>query len=173
MNTTVLLSLLFISPSVAPPDLCDDGLLNSSGTERVDSRGQNLPVHCQWTGPDAPVWDDEVCCDLDSAGSACTLERSRDGSCQVGSVYYCEHGEPTSTGGFVCYQPYPSMCDAGLCVEAPTSAPPVVAVTPLISCCNAEGVCVWVGYNTTDCEGELSYCHWAMTLLDGTVECFE
>ena len=34
-----------------------------------------------------------------------------------------------SGGGVVCFQPFPSMCDAGLCVEAPSELPPTQAMT--------------------------------------------
>ena len=172
MNISVLLSLFIFTPSGPAPDLCDEGLLGPDGTEVLDNSGRNLPRYCEWSGPDVPAWRDNVCCDIDAAGATCTAPDSRDASCLAGSEYYCEYGEPTATGGFVCYQPYPDMCDGGLCVEAP-DIPLIAAVTPLISCCYSNGVCVWVGYDSTDCEGELSYCHWAMTLLDGTVECLE
>ena len=174
MNISVLLSLfLSTTPTGEAPDLCAEVMRGPDGAEIWDSTGRHLSRYCEWTGPDAPVWDDDVCCEVDDSGATCTSNTSRDGSCSVGSRYSCEYGEQVSTGEVVCYQPLPSMCDAGLCVEAPAVTPPTVALIPFILCCGPNGACVWAGYSAGACEGEILYCFWGMSNEDGTVDCFE
>ena len=174
MNISVLLSLFLSTPTGTIPDLCADAMLGPDGSEIRDATGLHLSRYCEWSGPQAPVWDDHACCDVDAAGATCSAINSRDGSCAEGTRYYCEYGEQTPSGEVVCYQPLPSMCDAGLCVEAPPEVLPTLAlIDPLVSCCDANGDCYYVGFDSGDCQGEILICLWGMTMEDGTVECFE
>ena len=173
MNNTVLLpSLLLFNPN-GSPDLCAEPLLGPDGLGISDSTGRYLSRYCEWSGPDVPVWDDDLCCTASPSTLTCTASGTRDEACRSGARYYCEYGERTPTGEVVCYQPWPSACDAGLCVDPPADGPPIVAVTPLVLCCYSNGECVWAGYSSGECEGEILHCFWGMTNEDGTAECFE
>lgn len=173
MNTAILLSLLLSSPTGDVPDLCAEPWLGPDGAPVHDSTGRYLAQHCEWSGPEVPVWDGLACCELGGTSSSCTAANARDGSCSSGEPYYCEFGELDASGELACYQPWPSACDAGLCLEAPSEGPIIAAVTPLVLCCDSNGTCVWVGYNSGNCQGEILHCFWGMTMEDGTVECFE
>jgi len=61
------------STSASPPNLCEEVYLGKDGGPIHDSTGRTLSRHCEWTGPDAPILDSEVCCELDASGAACSL----------------------------------------------------------------------------------------------------
>ena len=78
MQITILLTTLLnifatpnpcgveLSTTEDPPiDLCtEDVYLDAEGAPLVDADGTTLARYCDWTGEDAPVWADEVCCEL-------------------------------------------------------------------------------------------------------------
>jgi len=178
MKTTMLFlaSLLaFIVPAstdsastAGSPDLCDDVYLDEDGTPIHDSTGMTLSRYCEWTGPDAPRLDLDVCCELDAAGAACSLPDTR-GECSFGDLYWCEYGETSSLGGVVCYQLLPDACEAGYCVAAPTDPP---TGEPFEAMCCTAGGCIHAEVGD-DCDGEFVVCEWGITNADGTVECFD
>ena len=180
MKTTMLFlaSLLaFIVPASpdtastagSPPNLCADVYLDEDGTPIHDSTGMTLSRYCEWTGPDAPRLDSEVCCELDASGAACSLLDAR-GECPLGELYWCGFGEATALGGVVCYQPLPDACEGGYCVAAPADPPPTGQAAEAM-CCTAGG-CVHIDF-LDPCEGEFAICGWGMSNADGTVECFD
>lgn len=138
----------------------------------MDLVGQTLSRYCEWTGPDAPVWDADVCCTIDDDGAACAPTSST-GRCMSGTKQmYCEHGAAVPGGGVVCYQPFPSMCDAGRCV-APPPIMPEAKTSSYVACCTAAGPCHLVEPETgLDCDGQLFSCGYGMSNPDGSVECF-
>ena len=178
MKPTFLLiaTLLAGSTPFESPDLCQESvLLNPATGEPVtDSTGTNLSTSCAWTGPDAPVWDDEACCTIDAAGTACMAPNER-GLCPTGfSPYYCEYGEEFATG-LVCYQSIPSACDYSNCDQSTTDLH-VEFDEPLNgdAVCCILGVCYeWDDLLWEDCEGEFGWCDDGYSNLDGTVECFD
>jgi hypothetical protein len=172
MKLSIILStiLSMFATTTSAPNLCDYVYLDASGDPVTDLVGQTLSRYCKWTGPDAPVWNANVCCTFDANGAVCTKTNSR-GSCSTGKKHYCEHGKAVA-GGVICYQPFPSMCDAGLCVDAPEIIPEAQMVA-LVACCSAGGPCQLVVPETIDdCEGDLLACHYGATNEDGTVECW-
>jgi hypothetical protein len=167
----ILSTLLSTFSTTTVPDLCDYVYLDASGEPITDSVGQTLSRFCKWTGPDAPVWNANVCCTFDADGAACTRTNSR-GSCSTGKRHYCEHGEAVTGGGVVCYQPLPSMCGAGLCVEAPPIIPEAQMSSTYIACC--DGPCHLIDVEAIfDCEGEILACNYGMSNADGSVECWD
>ena len=92
MKLSIILSTLLSTFATGSPDLCDDVFLDASGDPVTDLVGQTLSRFCKWTGPDAPIWDANVCCTFDVDGAACTRTNSR-GGCSTGKRHYCEHGE--------------------------------------------------------------------------------
>jgi hypothetical protein len=87
---------------------------------------------------------------------------------------YCDYGAAVAGGGVVCYQPLPSMCDAGLCIDAPEVIPVAQLAPSYVACCITGGPCHMVDVNTVfDCEGQLLACGYGMSNPDGSVECFD
>lgn len=170
------MELLFVFASVinlfAPaPDLCADVHLGPTGAPYADSTGQTLSRYCEWTGPDAPVWDDDLCCTVNRAGARCTAT-STTGRCQVGLKMYCEFGEVLASGQVACYQPFPDACEAGQCVRAPAVGPR--GQETFLGCCSAGGVCQGVDVSLADgCMGVLFLCDHGFANEDGTVECYD
>ncbi|PRQ03413.1 hypothetical protein ENSA5_16190 [Enhygromyxa salina] len=170
MELTTLLTTLLTTFAIYSPNLCDDVYLNPSGAPITDAVGQTLSRYCQWAGPNVPVWADDICCTIDGDAAECTAT-ARDGSCDVGEPKYCEYGEETALG-FVCYQPFPSMCDRGLCVARPPV--PEAELAALVACCTSGGACQLVVAGTLpNCQGELLACEHGISNEDGTVDCFE
>ncbi|PRP90463.1 hypothetical protein ENSA5_64770 [Enhygromyxa salina] len=169
--------LAFIVPASADtastagssPDLCADVYLGEDGAPVHDSTGGTLSRHCEWTGPDAPRLDGDVCCELDTSGARCSLPNAR-GECEFGDLYWCEYGEANSLGGVVCYQPLPDACEAGYCV-APTDDPTPTGEPIEAMCCGAGGC--FPAKASEHCEGEFLWCRWGISNTDGTVECFD
>ena len=171
MELTILLTTLLNTFATTAPNLCDDVYRDPTGEPYPDWAGQTLSRYCEWTGPDAPVWDADVCCTIDEHGAACSTPDAND-RCREGTRYSCEYGEATATGGVVCYQPLPDMCDQGLCLQAPEDQPPTAEL--LAGCCSPGGACQHVTAETLgDCEGYILVCKWGMVHVDGTLECFE
>ena len=132
--------------------------------------GRTLSRYCEWTGPDAPALEANICCTLDGDTAHCELANLR-GYCRTGVRMWCSHGEVDSaTGRVSCMQVFPDACDAGLCVQAPPEAP---QAWDGVLCCGPGG-CVPVEYGEAgDCDGDFFICEWGMSLPDGTVECLE
>ena len=175
-STIILVALLAPSSAfAASPDLCTkDVHVNEENEPYIDSLGVTLSVHCEWTGPGASVWDDDVCCSFDAAGASCVVPES-DAVCDLGMErYYCEHGDPLPEGGFICYQEFASACDAGLCAdpEGPLIQAPTGSTEGPICCIG--GVCYpWDDKFSSTCDGEYLLCLDGYSKTDGTVECFD
>ena len=168
--TTVLLTIFSTSPAELS-NLCDDVYLDEYGVPISDSKGQTLPRFCEWTGPDVPIWDAPACCIFDAGTAYCSTPNAL-GECDAGDEMYCEYGAEIAGGGLLCYQPFPSACDAGLCIEAPDGLPPIAVASEII-CCSAGGACQWVEPgHANECPGSLWYCPWGMSTTEGTVECY-
>lgn len=159
----------FLTPS---PDLCADVHRDATGAPITDSVGQTLSRYCEWTGPEPPAWDDDVCCTIGRRGARCT-QTEANGGCRVGLRMHCDYGETLVRGEVVCYQPLPDACEAGLCVQAPTAVAGPGQETH-VGCCSAGGVCQWATHDTIDqCSGFLVACFWGASNDDGTVDCYD
>ena len=167
MKTPVLFSIL-ISTFLGPaPDLCEDPLLDPSGAPISDSSGQTLSRYCEWTGPDAPRLDANICCTIEDSTARCELANSR-GYCGAGARLFCEYGAVDDDGVVSCARAYPDACDEGLCVAGPAGEPEPYEVL----CCSPGGVCVGVTLETIDdCVGSFVGCDHGIENTDGTVEC--
>ena len=170
MNPAIIVTTL-LNIFATSPDLCSEVYLDSDGSPLVDSIGQTVARYCEWTGPDAPVLDADVCCEIDGA-AACWLP-DRDGYCSVGSLWHCMYGEVDASQGVVCYQPFASACDHGHCVELPELPPPTQAD---LLCCS-PGTCQEIApaqmWDCDDNGGTLWYCQDGMSNADGSVTCFD
>ena len=169
---TVLFALLSTSPTTHSPELCDLVLTDADGTPYSDSKGQGLPLYCEWTGPDVSVWGADICCDIDAGTAACIPLSSR-GTCRASERFYCEYGERTATGGVICQEPFPSMCDQGLCIDVPELAPVTAAVDGVV-CCTPGGACTSSDPNSLqgNCPGDYLACPYGIQNEDGTIDCF-
>jgi hypothetical protein len=172
MKVSILLISILSNFATTAPNLCDHVYLDASGDPVTDLVGQTLSRYCEWTGPDAPVWDANVCCTIDADGAGCS--RTSKGRCPTGSkLMYCEHGAATPLGGVTCYQPFPSMCAAGFCAEAPDVPPLTGQMVEFIGCCSSGGACQYVQQSEGwECQGELLSCDHGVTNADGSIECF-
>ncbi len=170
MELSVIFTTL-LNIFVTSPNLCEDVYLDSTGSPYTDSTGQTLPRYCEWTGPDAPVWDADVCCSIDRSGAHCSQPDGM-GRCPVGLKMYCEHGALMPGGDVACYQPFPSMCDVGSCIQPPDVPPPGTAVWG--ACCSEGGACQHVSADDTfECpDGQYVVCEDGYLHDDGTVECY-
>jgi hypothetical protein len=169
MQLSIILVTL-LNHFTTSPDLCAEPYLGVTGEPFTDSIGQTLSRYCQWTGPNVPVLDSDVCCVLDEDSAACTLP-NRYGRCSVGVKRYCKYGQ-ASSAGVVCYQPFQDACQAGFCVQMPEVPPPVQAD---LACCNGGG-CVPIATQELDeCEetGTITWCSDGVTNDDGTITCFD
>jgi hypothetical protein len=172
MQLAIILTTTILT---TPPDLCADVYVDANGQPYTDAVGQTWSRFCDQTGPSAPVLDLDVCCTTSGDNARCSLP-DRQGRCSTGSnFYYCQHGEATSTGAVVCYQPLPSICDFGFCgdVLPPGSGPVANAL-----CCWGDGSCteketVADIVNCAENGGYLGWCDDGAQNIDGTVECFD
>jgi len=173
MKLSIILTTILSTFATISPDLCDDVFLDASGDPVTDLIGQTLSRYCEWTGPHAPVWDANVCCNIDDDGAACS-RTDADGRCMTGTkTMYCEYGAALPTGGVTCYQPFPDACDAGLCVEAPVLMPEAQMSLGII-CCSNGGACQYVEHGSMDdCQGQLLSCDYGVSNADGTVDCIQ
>ena len=171
MKIAIILSTLF-STFATVPNLCDDVFVDALGQPLTDSVGQTLSRYCAWTGPDAPVWDADVCCTIDDDGAACSVPQ--DGRCTTGTTrMYCEHGKADALGGVTCYQPLPDACEAGMCVEAP-EFPPVGQMSHMTMCCSPGGVCQYIPFGSAShCQGEILWCAHGYVDMSGLAECWD
>lgn len=172
-HVIAIVALLFSAGSASTsPKLCDEAVvLSPDGSPVQDSQGTTLSLYCQWSGPDVPVWNDEVCCSIDAAGAQCeSSSPTRD--CSTGlAPYFCEYGELIGDE-VVCYQPFPSACDEGWCAGGMDKAPPEDPQEDAICCFN--GNCYpWDDKNILDCEGQYLWCDRGYSKVDGTVECYD
>lgn len=169
----MILAIILTTLAVAP-DLCGDVLTDDDGTPYTDVLGQTLSRYCEWTGPDAPRLDAEVCCDIDGDDAQCDLPDDI-GRCATGSDRYsCEFGEATADG-VTCYQPFPDACDFGFCLEY-VGEPPVEAKGAELLCCTSQGcetITVDVSVACSESGGYLVACSGGATNEDGTVDCLE
>lgn len=172
MKLSIVLTTLLSTFATDAPNLCDEVFLDALGEPVTDDLGQTLSRYCAWTGPDAPIWNADVCCTLDDDGAACSVPRAR--GCPTGTErMYCEHGAANALGGVTCYQPFPDGCEAGMCVAAP-ELPPPVQKADFIMCCSPGGACHYVQSGTSfDCQGQLLGCDYGILNTDGSVECWE
>lgn len=174
MGLSIILTTL-LTTNLSSPDLCADVYVDATGMPYTDAIGQTWSRFCEWTGPSAATLELEVCCAISGDVATCTLPNAH-GRCFSGaSKKYCEFGDVTSTGGVVCYQPFPSVCDFGFCgeVQPPDSGP----VEDLL-CCYGDDFCTEVesGQDLFSCDlngGYSGWCENGTQNVDGTVECFD
>ena len=173
MAITIVLTTL-LNVFAFAPDLCSDAYLNAAGEPYTDSTGMTLSRFCQWAGPDVPVWDNTVCCTFDADGAQCSVPTAT-GACAVGEPRYCEYGQQL-WGEVVCYQSFPSMCEAGYCISEPTEPPPGPLASEL-GCCSAGGACqVILSSQLWECKeggGEWLACNDGTVYIDGTMDCWD
>ena len=169
MKIAIVLSTLLSIFATTVPNLCDDVFVDALGQPLTDDVGQTLSRYCAWTGPDAPVWDADVCCNIDDDDAACSVPLAV--GCPTGTTrMYCEHGKADALGGVTCYQPFPSACELGMCVEAPDQPPPVAA---FLLCCGPGGACQYLPTDQVfDCPGELAWCDYGSMDDNGVVDCW-
>ena len=180
MKRSIILLVALLAPSSVfanSPDLCTKKvILDELGEPHTDSEGVMLSRFCVWTGPGAAVWDGDVCCTFDAGGASCDVPNPDTGECipGVGPVY-CEHGEPVTGGGFVCYQEFPDACEAGYCEsgDPPSMVDAPDGSTEDVICCIGGTCWPWDDKAGWDCEGEFLWCIDGYSNVDGTVECFD
>ena len=169
MQVATLVSVLLLN--FANPDLCADVYLDEIGQPYADSHGRTLPRYCQWTGPDAPVLDSDVCCTIDQDGAHCSLPDDG-GRCSLGFKMYCAHGTVFG-GGVTCMKPFPSACDQGFCQEGFSYDPEGVEQ---IICCTDQGCETIETLSIPDCVdagGQYLWCNNGVSNLDGTTDCLD
>ena len=154
------------------PDLCADVYLDETGAPIEDALGQTLSKYCQWSGPDSPILDSDVCCTIDDDGAHCSLP-DPNGRCSIGYKMWCEYGV-ASGGAVTCQQAFPSVCDNGGCQEiaSPDSGP----VEDVICC--VGGTCfeveTWSDFDLcADLDGYMGFCIHGVQNLDGTIDCLD
>lgn len=172
MKRQIITLFVLLVPSSAfanPPELCTEHVyLNTNGDPLTDSAGVTLSRFCQWTGPGAAIWDDDVCCAIDEYGAACSI--SKEGTCEAGlDLYRCKYGERVASG-IVCYQSFPSTCSLGLCTTG--VKPPDDSQEDAI-CCVWPNCYPWDDENVEECPGNFTWCDAGYSKVDGTVECFD
>ena len=173
MTLSIILTTV-LTTFATSPDLCADVYLDSASEPLTDAIGQTFARFCQWAGPNAPLFNSDVCCIYDAAGAACWLP-DREGQCSAGSKHYCEHATVTSTGGVVCYQSFPSACEFGHCQE------PELSITPgpladTICCENGDCTEIEIASELWDCfdgNGYVTWCEHGIQNVDGSVDCFD
>ena len=173
MKTTIaalLVTLLdHVGASTEAPDLCADVYLNPTGDPIKDADGTTLARFCEWTGPEAPVWDRDVCCEVDDYGAFCSTASSS-GRCSTGMRMHCDYGEVFSDGVVLCYQPFPSAaCDTG-CGDTIQSTE---YIQEDVLCCQNGDCYEWEWENAADCLGDFSGCSAGYLEEDGTVDCYD
>lgn len=173
----LLTSLAPITAAAAPPDLCGERVSTVDGGLYEDANGRDIS---RWCTPhaDPPRWDAPVCCVVgEEADCVPTTPR---GACSLGMKFWCEYGEQLGEG-VACYEPAPSVCAMGLCLELDDPDATVVFDGAIWLCCQdygADAECVhagmteWGEYPESDCGGFLAMCDWGVTNQDGTVDCY-
>ncbi|EDM76666.1 hypothetical protein PPSIR1_38099 [Plesiocystis pacifica SIR-1] len=121
---------------------------------------------CEYTGPNAPVLDADVC--LDPTG---TVRLKGSAGCSHAEIpFHARFGEVYEPLQqlVVAYIPLQSACTVpGLC-EAKEEYSPNTGTAQALCCIN--GVC-WPGID--GCQGTLMWCDDGVCNEDGTVTCFE
>lgn len=173
MKTAIATLLLTLwhhtSTTTFVPDLCADVYLGTDGHPITDAVGKTLARFCEWTGPHAPVWDANVCCEVGEQGVSCSTTTKR-GMCSSGVKMYCEYGEVLADQSVVCYQPFPSTCETSCGGTVQSSD----YIQEDVLCCQ-NGDCYEWDLDVVfleDCLGELSWCSAGYLKLDGTVDCW-
>lgn len=174
MKLSIVLTTLFATFATGTPDLCDDVYRDPTGAPYVDSIGQMLARFCEWTGPDAPIWDADVCCSFAGNSASCSVTDSY-GRCPSGKKKaYCEHGEADSAGAVTCYQPFPDACELGFCLQAPELPPDSQEG---MACCVPGGVCQSASPDDLDhcigVGGIWIFCANGVENADGTLDCWD
>lgn len=174
MKLSIVLTTAFATFATGTPNLCDDVYLDPTGAPYVDSIGQMLSRFCEWTGPEAPIWDANVCCTFAGDVASCSVTDSV-GRCASGKKKaYCEHGEVDGAGAVTCYQPFPDACELGFCVQV-NELPPDTQED--FACCTGGGVCQTATPEDHDhCDtigGTWIYCHNGTNNPDGTLDCWD
>ncbi|EDM74782.1 hypothetical protein PPSIR1_11005 [Plesiocystis pacifica SIR-1] len=164
--TATLLALTPITAAGSLPDLCDDVYLDEIGAPITDSKDTKLSRFCEWTGPDAPIWANHVCCAIDGETADCG-PTDANGRCTSGMKMWCDYGELTSPGKVTCYQPFPDACDAGFCDDLMPPGTQPDKATPL--CCYG-GSCYELAIGE-HCGGDFLLCSAPYTTEQGTVGC--
>lgn len=120
---------------------------------------------CEYTGPNAPLLDMDVCLDL---SGQVMLKGST--ACSAGSVpFHARYGEVYDAvlGLVVAYTPLADACTVpGLCETVPGDFAGDMEEEEAICCIGS--IC-WPG---SDCGGTLLWCHDGVSNEDGTVTCF-
>lgn len=166
---TTMMFLLAPAPAAGSlPDLCDDVYLDDVGAPATDSKGVALSRFCTWTGPDAPLWADHVCCAIDGASADCT-PTDANGRCTAGMKMWCDYGEDIG-GKVTCYQPFPDACDEGFCDTL--AVPPGTQAEEMVPlCCYADTDDCYQLAIGAPCGGDFLYCDSPYTTEQGTVGC--
>ncbi|MFO7568114.1 MAG: hypothetical protein R6X02_36070 [Enhygromyxa sp.] len=172
LSSILITTLLTIT---TPPDLCADVYLDDNGDPLTDAAGLTWSRFCARTGPVAPVIDLDVCCATRDDEARCSLPNAKGGCSRGYSLYYCEHGEVSPKGTVDCYQPIPSICDHGFCLDV---MPPDGGPLENDLCCWGGGYCneIESAYDIYVCGvtgGYSGYCKNGTLYPDGTVECFD
>lgn len=163
---TIVLACIPSLASATPPNLCDDVYLDAAGVPLHDTAGTTIPRYCEFTGPRAPRWAAPVCCSFGDDDARCT-DVSITGGCNDEQVHmWCDYGERFADGSVTCYQPVPSTCEAGFCVEAPGGT----AEGNMPLCCVGGQGCFELLYGEY-CGGLITFCDAPFTNEDGTVGC--
>lgn len=160
---------VFLAAEDPVPDLCTENVyLNSEGLPLQDSDGTTLSRYCVWTGEDAPVWADEVCCEIGPDSAYCTPTDALGGCSAAQLMRWCDHAKFDGEQ-VVCLQSFPSACTSGVCADPPlgVQADPLAAWTPL--CCYG-GTCYELSFEEL-CGGSFQWCDSPYTNEDGTVGC--
>lgn len=150
------------------PDLCtEDVYLDPDGVPLEDADGTTLSRYCVWTGEDAPVWADTVCCELGPDSAHCTPTNAL-GECSAVQVKrWCDHGKSNGKQ-VVCLQSFPSACRSGVCADPPRDVQ--VAPQAATSLCCFGGACYEI-YDEEPCGGSFQWCNSPYTNSDGSVGC--
>ncbi|MCA8972770.1 MAG: hypothetical protein KDC95_23490 [Planctomycetes bacterium] len=149
------------------PDLCEESVyLDPDGVPLEDANGAKQSRYCVWTSEEhAPVWADEVCCELGPDSAHCTPTNAI-GGCQAIQVKrWCDFGKFDGEQ-VTCLQPFPSACKEIECVAPPIGTP----VEPFAFLCCYGGVCYEIGLGE-NCGGAISYCESPYSNEDGSVGC--
>jgi hypothetical protein len=130
----------------------------------------SVPAACEYTGPDAPKFDGEVCWSRSTG-----VHAKGTAPCPAGQwQYYLDYGQIVDpiTNEVAGYIPLDWACShPGLCT--PGFAPPGSGPQEQVLCCE-WGVCVPIA--DVMCNNDYSilvFCFDGVTNTDGTVECFE
>lgn len=171
MTTAIILfTTLLLDPLGTAPDLCADVYLDTDNQPITDVEGTTLSRFCEWTGPEVPIWDDDVCCTTGTAGAECTLAPA-DPACDKGKRMYCEYGELFADMSVVCYQPFRSACELSNCSSGTVQSPDDIQGDLL--CCYNGNCYEFTSIYLEDCDGLLGWCSYGYSKEDGTVDCYD